>query len=184
MTMKFKDFRSLIEAAQGADPQDYKDKVDDKESTTLKGRSANDEKMKKTAAPKKKKPAKHPVAPESQFTGTTKSTQPHDGYEHGKGETKPVKQGSSKIKEAVEGYFNPPVIDESFSISDLQSWAKSSNKSYKVKFDNGERETVSSDMSKSMMETYNKLSASNKKKFESNMCKSSSSFMKIAGFGG
>jgi hypothetical protein len=185
-----------------ADFNDYQEKEDDKEATDIKPRSKGEEKFKKISTTKKI--GKHPVAKDKQFSGGSKKGDKHKGYssKHS-GEMKPVMQGTSKIKEenldelskgALSSYINKAntdrdkskeeVIDEGFTIENLKQWAKTKNKSYDIRFDNGDHEKIDSNMSQTMMEVYNKLNSSNKKSFEKNMNKSMTSFMKLASIGG
>jgi hypothetical protein len=103
-----KTFKQLFEAP-GAPAQDNKpDQDTDDEVKGYKPRSKGEEEFANIANMHMVSKVNHPVATDAQFTGNIKAGNP-DHHQGGKkqapGETDPVQQGSSKIKESFSSFI-------------------------------------------------------------------------------
>lgn len=197
-----KKFRDLISEAR---PQDYVSRKStddaDAETTSYKPRSAGEVAFKDKHEIERKD---HPVAGDNQFkSNKDEDESEHKGHKPGKGEDKPVKQGTSDLSRFMnkksdkqtptrrgdkrQGDIKPVVAKEEVEmiIEDVMSSLKSiakKNKTESVKFKNGKSIDVDPKTAKALVKLHDSLNPTNAKKLKTNLEKGEMTFMKMVDF--
>jgi len=124
----------------------------------------------------------HPVAFDHQFTGnvTGNPDEHKGGKKHAGGETEPVKQGSSKIKESRKFSDIRTVLDEG--VVDTLKKIKSSKRPESVKFKNKQTLKVDAVTANKILAVHDALKPANAKKFRDSLEKGETSFMTMVDF--
>lgn len=194
-----KKFRDLFEAS-GAPSQDFKSKKDaDQEVKGLKPRSKGEEDFANAHSVEK---INHPVSTEAQHSSTNAQQSHEGGKPNAKGETSPIKQGSSeeqaKGKEfkSMKQYGRPgdrnPVqqgssklkeeVELEEGVIDTLKKIKDRKQAMPVKFQNGKTLKVDLTTASALLSVDGALKPANSKKFRDNLEKGESTFMSMVDF--